>query len=142
MQVKSLDHIHIYAADPEESVGFYTLHFEAKPILRNTNVNGDTRVFLALGGQVLVVGSFPSGLAPAPPPEAGDGAYRHGFGVAHFGIRVADVHAAIEELLDAGVRVLSQPVREESGLTYAYVAAPDGVVVELTQYESSASQSA
>jgi lactoylglutathione lyase len=138
MQVRSLDHIHIYAAEPEESARFYTHHFEAKPILRDTNANGDTRIFLALGGQVLVLGSFPSGLAPAPPPEAGDGAYRHGFGVAHFGLRVADVDAAIADLSASGIRVLSQPVREPSGLTYVYIAAPDGVVVELTQYESDA----
>ena len=136
MQVKSLDHIHIYAAEPENSARFYTHHFDAKPIHRNTNANDDARIFLALGGQVLVLGDFPSGHAPAHPPEAGDGAYRHGFGVAHFGLRVEDVPAAIAELSAAGVRVLSQPVREPSGLTYAYVAAPDGVVVELTQYES------
>lgn len=134
MQVKSLDHIHIYAADPEESARFYTHHFEATPMHRNTNTNGHTRIFLSLGGQVLVLGSFPSGLAPAPPPEAGHGAYRHGFGVAHFGLCVADVDAAIAELSASGVRILSQPVREPSGLTFAYVAAPDGVVVELTQY--------
>jgi catechol 2,3-dioxygenase-like lactoylglutathione lyase family enzyme len=135
MQVKSLDHVHIYAAEPEESARFYTHHFEAKPVLRNTNANGDTRIFLALGGQVLVLGSFPKGHAPAPPPEAGDGAYRHGFGVAHFGLRVADVDAAVAELSASGVRVLGEAVQEASGLRYAYVAAPDGVVVELTQYE-------
>ncbi len=134
--MKSLDHIHIYAAEPEASARFYTDHFEAKPIHRNTNVNGDARIFLALGGQVLVVGTFPGGHTPAEPPEPGDGAYRHGFGVAHFGLRVADVDAAIAELTDSGVRVLSQPVREPSGLSYAYIAAPDGVIVELTQYES------
>ena len=138
MQVESLDHIHIYAADPEESARFYQHHFEAKLVLRNTNANGDARIFLSLGGQILVIGSFPSGLTPAAPPEAGDGAYSHGFGVAHFGLRVANVRAAITELSASGVRVLSQPVREPSGLTYAYVAAPDGVVVELTQYESAA----
>jgi len=138
LNVESLDHIHIYAADPEESARFYQHHFEAKPVLRNTNANGDTRIFLALGGQILVVGSFPGGLTPAPPPEAGDGAYSHGFGVAHFGLRVADVRSAISDLSAAGVRVLSQPVREPSGLTFAYVAAPDGVVVELTEYEPAA----
>ncbi len=138
MQVKSLDHIHVYAAQPEESARFYQHHFEAKRVLRNTNVNGDNRIFLALGAQVLVIGSFPSGLTPASPPEAGDGAYSHGFGVAHFGLRVASVRAAIEELSASGVRVLSQPIREPSGLTYAYVAAPDGVVVELTEYEPAA----
>jgi len=136
MQVKSLDHIHIYSAEPEESARFYTQHFQAQPINRDTNVNGDTRIFLALGGQVLVVGSFPRGHVPAPPPEAGDGAYRHGFGVAHFGLCVGDVDEAISELSASGVRVLSRPVRESSGLTYAYVAAPDGVVIELTQYDS------
>ncbi len=134
MQVVSLDHIHIYAAEPEESARFYQQHFDAKPVHRNANANGDTRIFLALGGQVLVVGSFPSGLTPASPPEAGDGGYTHGFGVAHFGLRVADVHLAIEELSASRVPVLSQPIREASGLTYAYVAAPDGVVIELTQY--------
>ena len=136
--MKSLDHIHIYAAEPEESARYYERHFEAKPFLRNTNSNGDSRIFLALGGQVLVLGSFPSGLVPAPPPEAGDGAYCHGFGVAHFGLRVANVDTAIAELSESGVRILSQPVREPSGLTYAYIAAPDGVVVELTQYDSAA----
>ena len=138
MKVESLDHIHVYAAAPEESARFYQHHFEAKPVLRNTNANGDIRIFLALGGQILVVGSFPRGLAPAPPPESGDGAYSHGFGVAHFGLRVTDVRAAVTELAASGVRVLSQPVREPTGLTYAYLAAPDGVVLELTQYDSAA----
>jgi len=138
LKVKSLDHIHIYAAEPEESAQFYQHHFEAKPVLRNTNANGDSRIFLALGGQILVVGSFPIGLTPAPPPEAEDGAYSHGFGVAHFGLRITNVRAAIAELSASGVRVLTQPVRERSGLIYAYVAAPDGVVVELTQYEPAA----
>jgi catechol 2,3-dioxygenase-like lactoylglutathione lyase family enzyme len=138
MQVKSLDHIHIYAANPEESTQFYQRHFEAKPVHRNTNCNGDTRIFLALGGQIVVIGSFPKGMVSALPPTAGDGAYSHGFGVAHFGLRVADLAAAIAELSASGVRVLSDVVQEPTGLSYAYVAAPDGVVLELTQYPSAA----
>lgn len=138
MKVKSLDHIHIYSADPEESAEFYVRHFEATPISRDANVNGDTRIFMALGGQIVVLGSFPRGHVPAPPAEAGDGAYRHGFGVAHFGLCVEDVDAAIAELSDSGVSALSRPVREPSGLTYAYIAAPDGVVIELTQYGADA----
>ena len=42
------------------------------------------------------------------------------------------------ELEAAGVAVLGQPIGEASGLTYAYIAAPDGVVVELTQYQTGA----
>lgn len=138
MKVHSLDHIHIYSAEPEESARFYATHFNATPIHRNKNLNGDLRIFLTLGGQIVVVGSFPSGLAAAVPSEAGDGAYDQGFGVAHFGLRVDDVFAAIAELSTSGVRVLAEPQSEPSGLTYAYIAAPDGVIVELTQYESAA----
>jgi len=138
VKVESLDHIHVYSAKPEESARFYTQHFNATPVLRNTNANGDLRIFLALGGQILVIGSFPAGLTPRSPPDVGDGAYNNGFGVAHFGLRVEDVASAIAELSASGVRVLAQPLCEPSGLTYAYIAAPDGVVVELTQYESSA----
>ena len=136
MRVKSLDHIHIYAANPEESAEFYRVHFEAKQAHRNVNNNGDLRIFLALGGQIIVLGSFPVGMESAPPPEAGDGAYVHGFGIAHFGLRVADLEASIDELSTSGVCVLSDVVLEPTGLSYAYVAAPDGVIVELTQYGS------
>ena len=138
MQVKSLDHIHVYAADPDLSARFYEKHFDAKPIARNTKVDGETRILLALGGQVLVLGSFPSGVQPSPPPVSADGANRHGFGISHFGLRVANVEEALAELADSGVPVLSPPVREPSGPIYAFIVAPDGVVVELTQYESPA----
>ena len=136
MQVKSLDHIHIYSATPEASAAFYVQQFGAKEIVRNKNKNGDERIFLALGGQVLVLGDFPKGHVASPPSEAGDGAYRHGFGVAHFGLRVESVERGLEELAKSEVCVLGKLLREDSGLTYAYIAAPDGVVIELTQYES------
>jgi catechol 2,3-dioxygenase-like lactoylglutathione lyase family enzyme len=138
LRVKSLDHIHIYAAKPEASAEFYQLHFEAKQVHRNVNTNGDVRIFLALGGQIIVVGCFPTGMASIAPPEAGDGAYVHGFGIAHFGLRVEDLEASIAELSASGIRVLSEVVQEPSGLSYVYVEAPDGVILELTQYESAA----
>jgi catechol 2,3-dioxygenase-like lactoylglutathione lyase family enzyme len=135
VHVKSLDHLHIYAAEPEHSAKFYEDHFEARELVRDNNVNGDLRIFLSLGEQVLVVGSFPAGLGPATPPAVGDGAFTHGFGIAHFGLRVDDAVAAASELASAGIPVIGEVVREESGLTYVYVEAPDGVVLELTQYE-------
>lgn len=134
MKIESLDHIHIYSGEPESSAAFYCRHFEAVEVTRNENVHGQERVFLSLGGQLLVIGPFPPGIEPADPPASGDGAYQHGFGVAHFGLRVFDVEKAARELAENGVTILSEPTREDSGLRYAYIAAPDGVVVELTQY--------
>jgi catechol 2,3-dioxygenase-like lactoylglutathione lyase family enzyme len=134
MRVESLDHIHVYCEDPEASAAFYTHHFEAAEVLRNSNAQGGLRIFLGLGGQLLVLGPFPAGHVPTAAVEPGDGAYRHGFGVAHVGLRVANVARAVAELSAAGVTILSDPVTEPTGLTFAYVAAPDGVVLELTQY--------
>jgi catechol 2,3-dioxygenase-like lactoylglutathione lyase family enzyme len=138
MQIKSLDHLHIYAANAELSAQFYIAHFDATFMVENKNNNGDTRIFLSLGGQVLVLGDFPKGLGPKALPAAGDGAYAVGHGISHFGLRVGDVEAALEELRQADVDILSLPVTEESGLTYAYISAPDGVVIELTQYGADA----
>jgi len=134
MKVEKLDHIHVYCRDPEASVAFYRDHFEAAEVLRNQDAQGQPTIFLALGGQLLYITAFPAGMSPANPPIPGDGAYTHGFGIAHFGLRVLDVEAAVRELADAGVRVLGGPTQDDN-LVYAYIEAPDGVVVELTQYE-------
>ena len=120
--------------DPESSASFYVDHFEARELFRNQNIHDQTRIFLSLGGLFLVLGPFPPGIEPSKPPTPGDGAYANGFGVAHFGLKVENVENAAAELRDAGVSLLGEPVHEPGGLSYAYLAAPDGVVVELTQY--------
>ena len=133
MKVSSFDHVHVYAADPDHTLGFYTRHFGAERLGRLENATGGVNHLLLLGGQLLVVSAFPPGLEPRPAAPAGDGALEHGFGVAHLGINVDDVDAAIGELESAGVPVLARTKR--SGLLcYAYVQAPDGVVLELTAY--------
>ena len=101
MKIEILDHIHIYSADPESSASFYIDHFEASELFRNENVHGQTRIFLSLGGQFLVLGPFPPGIAPSAPPAPGDGAYTHGFGLAHFGLKVKDVEAAQARVIAA-----------------------------------------
>ncbi len=35
MEIESLDHIHVYAADPEISALFYIENFDASELLRN-----------------------------------------------------------------------------------------------------------
>ncbi len=136
MKVEALDHIHIYSRDPAASVSYYQTHFDAELLYQNQNIHSQTRSFLALGGQILVIGPFPPDITPCEPPKPGDGAYTHGFGVAHFGLRVRDLDVAIRELRSAGVEFLGEPAEESTGLRYAYLCAPDGVVIELTQYGS------
>jgi catechol 2,3-dioxygenase-like lactoylglutathione lyase family enzyme len=136
MKIEALDHIHVYSADPQASASFYQDHFDAREVFRNQNVHGQSRIFLSLGSLYLVLSPFPPGITPSAPPKPGDGAYSHGFGVAHFGLKVKDVEQAAALLDEAGVKLLGDPVHESTGLSYCYLAAPDGVVVELTQYEA------
>jgi len=136
MKVLSLDHIHIYCQDIESSAAFYIEHFEAEEVIRNENAHAQTRIFLSCGGSVIVCSPFPPEISPAVPPEPGDGAISNGYGVAHFGLRVPNVESAVEELKTKGIEFLAPPVSEQTGLIYAYLKAPDGVIVELTQYGS------
>ena len=85
-----------------------------------------------LGGQILVISEFPAGMTPADPPEAGEGALRSGFGVAHFGVQTTDLDGDLARLGKAGVHAHAEP-RSTGSIRYAYVTAPDGVVIELVE---------
>ena len=131
--ITAFDHIHIYAADPEATRSFYERNLGAERVGAIPASHGRSNRFLILGGQYLVVSEFPPGLAPAAPPRAGDGAFTHGFGVAHFGLNVDDLDALIARLTAAGVDVHSD-ANDAGPLRYVYFTAPDGIVIELTQY--------
>lgn len=130
--ITSLDHIHIYAATPDETIGFYERHFGAERLGSLGRRGEGANHFLLLGGQVLVVGAFPDGMEPSEPPEAGDGALRNGFGVAHFGLQTPDLDALVARLEAAGIEIHA-PAVQVGPIRYVYLSAPDGVVVELIE---------
>ena len=133
MKIHRLDHIHIYAQDPERSARFYRDVFKADTIGTAQSSRGGTMHFVRLGGLALVLSPFPPGIEPARPPMYGDGAYRHGFGVAHFGLHVDNLKDAVESVRQRGGTILSEP-KENAGLLFAYVEAPDGVIIELLEH--------
>lgn len=137
MQARSLDHIHIYARDPQASMAFWHRHFDARKILETQNIHHQEVHLLQIGGggPAIAFSEPPPGI-PLPDAPITDAAGREGMGargVMHLGVNVPDVRAAVAELRDAGVRVLTEPA-EAYGVTFAYVEAPDGVLIELTQY--------
>ncbi len=135
MQVKSIDHIHIYSSDPAASQAFWERHFGAARVFETRNAHDQAVHILQLGGHNLALSEFPPGEAPAAPVVVDRlGREGQGFGgVMHLGFNVADVAAAVAELRAAGVKVHSEPA-EAHGTIFAYVEAPDGVLIELTQY--------
>jgi catechol 2,3-dioxygenase-like lactoylglutathione lyase family enzyme len=136
MQVKSIDHIHIYSVDPYASLAFWERHFGARKVFETKNVHHQAVHITQLGGQGVAFSEYPPGMAPERAVATSPASGREGLGlggVMHLGINVADVRSAVAELQAAGVTVHSEPA-EAYGTTFAYVEAPDGVLIELTQY--------
>jgi hypothetical protein len=46
---------------------------------------------------------------------------------------VEDVDSAVDELRGRGVRFLSEPITDESGIRWVYAKDPDGITAELLQ---------
>jgi lactoylglutathione lyase len=132
MKIESFDHIHIYSIDTAEAAKFYVQFFGGEEVYRKEG-KGGLRIYLSIGGQVVVLGPLPSARAVSDSfdPDANP---KHHFGLDHFGIRVKDLGAAIEELREKGVKIIAEPVKGKSGISYAFISAPDGVIIELTQY--------
>ncbi len=130
--ITSVDHIHIHAADPSATIRFYESCLGAEHLGSIPSGEGGRNHGVLLGGQILVISEFPPGMTPMDPPEAGEGALRSGFGVAHFGVQTTDLDGVLARLLEAGVHAHAEP-RRTGSIRYAYVTAPDGVVIELVE---------
>lgn len=130
MSILSFDHVHLYASDPEATMDFYRRHFGAERVGGSTNAAGDKNHFLILGGQLLVVSAPPSAWSNV---AAAPSVAQRQFGFSHLGLNVESVDDQLTELSNGGVQIL-EPARQSGLIRYAYVAAPDGVVIELTQY--------
>jgi len=130
--ITSLDHIHIHAADPWATIRFYESCLGAERLGSIPSGEGGENHGVLLGGQLLIISEFPPGMAPGALPEAGEGALRAGFGVAHFGLQTTDLDGVLDRLRGAGADVHADP-RRTGSIRYAYATVPDGVVIELVE---------
>lgn len=130
--ITSVDHIHIHAADPVATIRFYESCLGGEHLGSIPSAEGGQNHGVLLGGQLLVISEFPPGMTPIEPPEAGDGALRSGFGVAHFGVQTTDLDGVLARLREVGVQAHAEP-RRTGSVRFAYVTAPDGVVIELVE---------
>jgi catechol 2,3-dioxygenase-like lactoylglutathione lyase family enzyme len=130
--ISSIDHIHIHAADPTATIRFYESCLGAEHLGSIPSGEGGENHGVLLGGQLLVISEFPPGMTPSAPPEAGEGALRAGFGVAHFGLQTTDLDGVLARLRNAGADIHADP-RRTGSVRYAYATAPDGVVIELVE---------
>lgn len=107
-------------ADPERSRAFYGDKL-GLPVYREFGTGPERGTVYFLGGGFLEV----SGRSTEPPSPA-----------VELWLQVADVRAAYEELVAAGVEVVRPPVTEPWGLVEMWLTDPDGTQIAVVEVPS------
>jgi lactoylglutathione lyase len=130
------DHVHIISKDAEASANWYAEMFGAT-IAANTMARGAPQIFVDLGGMTILVRGQRPGEDPAtarPICEYADFSSHNAWGTDHFGfLYQGDLEAFCAELRGKGVSFPVELKRGVNGSLLCYVAAPDGVSIELMQ---------
>ena len=118
----SFDHVHIISETPRASAEWYVEMFGAT-IARDTIARGAPQIFVELGGMTILIRGRRPGEDPAPSR-----------GTDHFGFMYqGDLTALCAELRAKGVSFPVELKQGVGGSLLCYVAAPDGVSIELMQ---------
>ena len=133
----TFDHIHIISRDPQAAVNWYQEIFGGEVTAAQENLRGAPQFDVRVGGQTIVIRGQRPGEAPGTtnPMQPFDQYSSHNeWGTDHFGFTYrGDLFAFCAELKQKGVRMAVEPWEFKPGVVLCYVAAPDGVSIELIQ---------
>ena len=108
------DHMHIKSPDPVKASDFYIENFGAEKVGGRTSPTY-TSVELRIGGTLLII---------SPEEETHEN---------HFGLITDDIQGAVADMKAKGVKILEGPSLGKSGNIFAFVKAPDNMVIQLSQ---------
>jgi len=135
MKILKIDHLGIAVNSIEEGKQFWTnvlgLPFEGSETVETQKV---TTAFFPVGESEVE-------LLESTAPDGPIAKYieKKGPGIQHIAFRVADIEAALQELKDAGVKLIDETPRIGAGgakIAFLHPKATHGVLVELCQRES------
>ena len=137
--VVAFDHIHIISQNPEAAASWY-VDMLGGVVTDTYELRGAPQSSVGFDGAMLLI----RGQRPGEQPGAGSGlrsfadfASHDQWGTDHFGFRVAgDFDEFCREIRDRGAAFSVEPHEFLPGSRIAYLAAPDGVTVELVQAKS------
>jgi catechol 2,3-dioxygenase-like lactoylglutathione lyase family enzyme len=130
------DHVHIISGNPKASAAWYVEMFGAT-IAADTIARGAPQIFVELGGMTILIrgrrpGEDPTSNQPIRPYS--DFSSHNTWGTDHFGFRYqGDLTALCADLRRKGVSFPVELKKGVGGSLLCYVAAPDGVSIELMQ---------
>ncbi|HTW50470.1 MAG TPA: VOC family protein [Stellaceae bacterium] len=130
------DHVHIISENPHASAEWYVEMFGAT-IAADTIARGAPQIFVELGGMTILIRGRRLGEDPAAPQPIRpytDFSSHNAWGTDHFGFMYrGDLTALCDRLRAKGVRLPVELKRGVNGSLLCYVAAPDGVSIELME---------
>lgn len=130
------DHVHIISETPKASADWYVQMFGAT-IAADTIARGAPQIFVTIGGMTILIRGARRGETPgaARPIQAfTDFSSHNARGIDHFGfLYQGDLAAFCDELRAKGVTFPVPLKAGVGGRLLCYIAAPDGVSIELMQ---------
>jgi catechol 2,3-dioxygenase-like lactoylglutathione lyase family enzyme len=138
-EVIAFDHIHLISRDAKAAADWYLAMFGGE-IAAEQDLRGAPQIDVRIGGVTLVIRGKRPGEEPVDtnPMKEFDGYSSHDeWGTDHFGFTYrGDLRAFCTALKEKGVRMAVEPWEFKPGLVLCYVAAPDGVSIEMIQANS------
>ena len=135
----AFDHIHLISRDAIAAADWYKTMFGGE-ITAEQDLRGAPQIDVRVGGVTLVIRGRRPGEEPVDtkPMKEFDGYSSHDeWGTDHFGFTYrGDLRAFCTALKEKGVRMAVEPWEFKPGLVLCYVAAPDGVSIEMIQANS------
>ena len=130
------DHIHIISQNPKQAAEWYVEMLGAD-ITADTVARDAAQIFLEVGGRTIIIRGQRTGerLTPASPIQAyADYSCHNQWGTDHFGFLYhGDLRALCEDLRAKGVSFPVALKKGVAGKLLCYMAAPDGVSIELME---------
>ncbi len=128
MATYAYHHVHLLSADALAAGKYYETIFGAR-IAESKGANGLPRCHVDIGGRLILISTADEG---AREPSVGPHTQ---MGLDHFGLRVDDMDEAAAELKQRGAEFSVEPREFRPGIRIAFLRAPDGVSIELVEYE-------
>ena len=136
----AFDHIHLISRDAKAAADWYREMFGGEIVAEQPNLRGAPQIDIRIGGMTLVIRGQRPGEEPAAtkPMQHFDGYSSHDeWGTDHFGFTYrGNLRAFCAALKKKGVRMAVEPWEFKPGMVPCYVAAPDGVSIEMIQEKS------
>ena len=125
----SFNHVHLKSVDPGKTAAWYVEAFGFEIINdENPRPQGDRFIRCRTKDGVAI------NISGARTGESmGEGDATAHWGLEHFGIEVDDIDTELKRLEGLGAEVLEGPTRTATGLSIAFIQAPDDVRIEVMQ---------